>query len=66
MRFTDDADSNIYKCIQLLKNENGDIPVYFFFSDTKKYRDTVYKTHSQSKTVELLKNLLGDENAVLQ
>ena len=66
LRFTDDADSNIYKCIQLLKNENGDIPVYFFFSDTKKYRDTVYKTHSQSKTVELLKNLLGDENAVLQ
>lgn len=66
LRFADDTDGNIYKCIQLLKNENGDIPVYFFFSDTKKYRDTNYKINSQSKTVELLKNLLGNENAVLQ
>lgn len=66
LRFPSKTDQRINSCSELLKSEKGEIPVYFFFSDEKKYISTPYSISSDSKSAELLKRLLGSENAVIQ
>ena len=60
------SDGRAEKCRGILKNENGALPVYFFFADEKKYVPTQFKINGESEAVKELKRLLGDENAVLQ
>lgn len=66
LRFSSKADKRIESCSELLKTEKGEIPVYFYFSDEKKYINTSYFVNRSSKSIQLLTRLLGEENAVIQ
>lgn len=66
LRFSSSNDTNILKCNELLSNEKGEIPVYFFFANEKKYANTPYSLNQNSNTITLLKNIIGNENVVAQ
>lgn len=45
--------------------KSGDIPLYFYFSDTKKYFPSK-KINADNELIENLKNIVGTQNVILQ
>lgn len=66
LRVSSRRDPKLSECKELLRSEKGDVPVYFFFADEKKYFETAYRINQQSEAVLKLKKILGNENAVVQ
>ncbi len=66
LRFLSVNDAAVEQCKLILKGENGNVPVYFFFSDVKKYVLTDFKTSYTSEAVGKIKEIIGEENTALR
>lgn len=66
LRFNSEDNIFIGPCRLLLEHTEGDIPVYFYFNDTKKYVKTEYTTDGDPDFVVRLETCLNKEDIVLQ
>lgn len=66
LRFDSENDPRLREALNILDGSTGDIPVYFFFSDKKKYVNTGLTFSKNGKREEGLCKLLGEGNVVIQ
>ena len=65
IRVKDENASEIKLCNEVLKNNSGEIPLYYFFANTKKYFP-VKKVTVNENTLEELQRIAGKNNVILQ
>jgi len=66
LRFDSESDPRVRAALDILKGSSGAVPVYFFFSDKRKYADTGLTFSKDSERTARLCELLGDGNVVIQ
>lgn len=67
LKFTSKNDERIAECRRLLENNAGQMPLYFYYDDVKKY-ELLGKNHCVSinyDVINKLKNILGNENVAV-
>lgn len=66
LRFGSENDPRVKAVLNILDGSTGAVPVYFFFSDKKKYVNTGLTFSKNDERKERLCELLGDGNVVIQ
>ena len=67
MKFSGRGDEKINSAMQLLAENRGDFPLYFYYEDEKKYdlRNSAEFVSPDGNLIFALKKLLGDANVAL-
>ena len=66
LRFNSESDPRVQQALAVLKGSEGKIPVYFFFSDTRKYAKTDFSISPKDERNSKLSEILGESNVVIQ
>lgn len=66
LRFESQNSPATYKCNEFLSAHKGDMPVYFYFKDTGKYRQMDYTADVNNLLYSNLVGVIGKENVVVQ
>ena len=66
LRFGSESDPRVKAALNILDGSTGTVPVYFFFSDKKKYVNTGLTFSENNEMKARLCELLGDGNVVIQ
>ena len=66
IRFESENSQLTYRCNEFLKAQRGDMPVYFYYKDTGKYREMDYKVEINNLLYSNLVGVVGKENVVVQ
>lgn len=66
LRFESENSPITFKCNDILKDMKGELPVFFYYNDTGKYRDTGYSASPDEMLLSRLRALAGADNVVIQ
>lgn len=66
LRFNSESDPRVQQALAVLNGSEGKIPVYFFFSDTRKYVKTDFSISPNDRRNSKLSEILGESNVVIQ
>ncbi|MDO4847819.1 MAG: DNA polymerase III subunit alpha [Clostridiaceae bacterium] len=66
LRFESENSAVTFKCNEMLRNASGELPVYFYYNDTGKYRDTGYTATPDDILISKLRAIAGTDNVVIQ
>lgn len=66
IRFPSENSPLTFKCNELLREGRGSLPVYFYYNDIKKYKDTGYTAEPDEILLSQLNGIAGKDNVVIQ
>ena len=66
LRFPHENDPRAEMCLKLLSSGSGELPVYLYYEDTKKYVRTQFTLSDEALIRQKLEAIAGKENVVVQ
>ncbi|MEG0546896.1 MAG: hypothetical protein RR552_06895, partial [Oscillospiraceae bacterium] len=66
IRLPQNTDNLKSECIKIAEKSKGDIAVYFYYENTKKYELQKFKISLDDDIILRLSNQFGDKNVILQ